>query len=115
MSSEREYVYATNVSCRQLVLLREIKRAGGISVSRMCEISQTTGGSVVRRKFVAWNGTLKLFTLTPGGNNVVDTYNSFDISRGNHNAPLSSFIADKYGDLQASAERQRRKSRRAAA
>lgn len=115
MTEDRAYNYATNVSNRQLVLLRELKRTGGIPISRMCELSQTTGGSVVRRGLVAWNAGLQAFVLTPEGLNVIETYTSFDISRTNHESPLSSFIAKKYGRLELGQERAARRSRRAAA
>lgn len=106
---------ASHVSNRQLVLLREIHKKGGIPVSRMCEISQTTGGSVVRKAYVAWNSGLQLFVLTPDGLYVVESYGSFDIGRANHDSPLSSFIAKKYGRLELREQRPARRSRRAAA
>jgi hypothetical protein len=113
MPDERQL--ATSVSNRQFILLREAEKRGGLPLQRMLELSQTTGGSVVRRGFIAWNRNTETFALTRDGLAVLDTYKTFDIGRKDESLPLSSFIRKRWGNLDERIQKRQARSRGAAA
>lgn len=84
---------AITVSNRQYVLLKEISH-GGISLKRMLWINQTTGGSVVRRRFVRWDRKIERFVLTEEGERLMLLYKDAAIQRLNHDLPLSKYIPE---------------------
>ena len=67
------------LSNRQYTLLRECQGAGGIALERMLEISQTTGGSIVKRGFVKWDNVAGIFVLTPEGMELMDRFENTEI------------------------------------
>ncbi len=82
---------ATRLSNRQFNLLRECQKSNGISLTRMLEISQTTAGSIFRRKLFNWSPSQQLFLLSVDGKDVLEQFSYTNVDRKNHRLPLSKF------------------------
>lgn len=84
--------YAVNVSNYQYTLLLEAEKTGGLTLQRVLEVKQTTGGSLVRRGLLAWREQVKRFTLTSDGLRLMELYKHAEVERKNAEGPLSKFI-----------------------
>lgn len=84
--------YAVNVSNYQFTLLLEAARTGGLTLTRVLEVKQTTGGSLVRRGLLAWREQVKRFVLTSDGLRLMELYKHAEVERKNVEGPLSKFI-----------------------
>ncbi len=89
--------FAISVSNYQYSLLREAFRSGGLTLKRVLEIRQTTGGSLVRRGLLQWRESVKRFTLSSDGLALLDRYENSVLERKDSNRPLSKFIEGKGG------------------
>lgn len=82
-------VESVRLSSRQYALLMRAGEEGGLSLETMLEISQTTAGSVMQRKWLAWSKTSARFQLTADGLERLDSWARADVSRKNHARPIS--------------------------
>lgn len=87
-----QQLHAQSLSNRQYSFLNQVLDAGGLSVTKMLNVSQGTAGSVVRRGFLVWEGVLNKFVLSPEGLAVMDAFRTTDVRRESAYRPLSIHI-----------------------